>query len=497
MKNIKKTALSIAALGSLIISGCGSSSSSDSSLTGYYLDSAVKGVSYSCGTREGTTDSEGKFRFENGDNCKFTLAGITLKELDTTLLPDGAKVVETTPDVLVFLQSIDKDGDPSTGIDIDSEVLSVLTTALENYTTVPTDDNLTAVVETLKQEVEDFEGDVVTENEALEHLTTTQSEVTKELLAGKTFYLTYSDSYGVVIEKLVFNSDATELVSEVIEGDVGSASTTNSMSVSIDGDTFVTTNTATNDIQTHKILEVTQSYVKLDDSEVPYIYYSYDDVKAAADKLTETESDESIEFSVDYLNGKTFYWLVYNDFGYDTLKYNVAKLTFSESSVVYQEYDTPDSDEHTFDYTVTDGKLSLSNTDISSLYVLEATDSFLRIEDANALEQFFYFDEAQAKSERDRLNGYYTLQESDIAGHSIYVGDPSKDKEYHTDYTFTSLEDNESERDTGTWSIELGKLKHVWSSGSEEIHYFLAKPAIGVTIVNETYDVNGTITNFQ
>ena len=63
-KYIKTSILSLSA--STILIGCGGSNGSTNTNTGtaYYLDSAVEGVSYKCGIKEGTTDKDGAFKFE-------------------------------------------------------------------------------------------------------------------------------------------------------------------------------------------------------------------------------------------------------------------------------------------------------------------------------------------------------------------------------------------------------------------------------------------------
>ena len=195
---MKKTSLvisSMAAIG-LALTGCGGgggggSTSSTQTGTGYYVDSAVAGVNYTCGSQTGTTDKDGKFTFEQGQDCTFELAGITLKKVPSDNLVDNAKVVENNVSVARFLQSIDNDGDPSNGIQITEKTLTVLTKALqeENIKTVPDDTiKLDTVVSHIEQEDDSFQGHVVTEEEAQKHLQSTQKSTLKELLGGKTLY---------------------------------------------------------------------------------------------------------------------------------------------------------------------------------------------------------------------------------------------------------------------------------------------------------------------
>jgi len=201
----KITLLTLSTFASFALLGCGGSSSSNTNTgTGYYVDNAVAGVDYVCGTQRGKTDKEGKFTFEKGQECKFSLAGIPLRTTSADKLNDGVKVLEDNPKVAKFLQSIDSDGDLSNGIEIDDKVLKALNSALEGIddtTTVLRDDTVLAEV------VGSAGGTLRTDTEVQEHLTQTQTEITKELLAGKTFYFKDENS----IKTVEINQDATQI----------------------------------------------------------------------------------------------------------------------------------------------------------------------------------------------------------------------------------------------------------------------------------------------
>ena len=132
-KNIILSSIAIVALTSLI--GCGSSSSGDSTTTGHLIDSAVSGVSYSCGDKNGTTDNKGTF------TCKslpvtFSVGSVQLGTISS--LPSDGKIypqdlagvargdINNTKvkNLAQFFQSLDKDHNPSNGITIDSTLAS-------------------------------------------------------------------------------------------------------------------------------------------------------------------------------------------------------------------------------------------------------------------------------------------------------------------------------------------------------------------------------------
>ena len=220
MKKIRLGIATSAAL--LVLIGCGRSSdptvTSDSG-TGYYVDSAVEGVQYTCGANSGVTGQDGAFTFEIGESCRFELRGIQLREVNAADLVDGVKVLEDNSKVARFLQSIDFDGNPDNGIQIKDEVIEVLTQALEDYNissdSILNDETaLDIVVTEIDNNITDFSGYVVTEEEAIAHVVQTQTEVTTELLAGKTFYVVGQniiDSNDIRYGEAAFNESLTSM----------------------------------------------------------------------------------------------------------------------------------------------------------------------------------------------------------------------------------------------------------------------------------------------
>ncbi len=106
--------------------------------TGFLIDSAIEGIKYKSGTLNGYTDSDGLFKYEEGQNVTFYIGdettGIPLGASPTKTDPNNTerKVItlfdlagsqdENTPEVLnmgKLLQSLDSDKDVSNGITID------------------------------------------------------------------------------------------------------------------------------------------------------------------------------------------------------------------------------------------------------------------------------------------------------------------------------------------------------------------------------------------
>lgn len=132
-KKIILSTIATVALVSLI--GCGNSSSGDSTTTGYLVDSAVGGASYSCGDTNRTTDKEGTF------TCKslpvtFSIGNVQLGTI-SSLSSDGKVYPQDlvgvargdinntkVKKIAQFFQSLDKDHNASNGITIDSALAS-------------------------------------------------------------------------------------------------------------------------------------------------------------------------------------------------------------------------------------------------------------------------------------------------------------------------------------------------------------------------------------
>ncbi|WP_300368899.1 hypothetical protein, partial [Hydrogenimonas sp.] len=123
--------------------GTGSATSSTASSTiygtGYYVDAAVSGIIYECGSEKGTTDENGKFKFRIGESCTFKLGTMVLRTIDSDRLENGVVILETNENIAALLQSLDADGDPDNGIEIKDDVSDAVS-ALK-LQSVPTGDS--------------------------------------------------------------------------------------------------------------------------------------------------------------------------------------------------------------------------------------------------------------------------------------------------------------------------------------------------------------------
>jgi hypothetical protein len=142
---------------------------------GFYVDGAVEGVNYDCGTQRGVTDSNGTFTFEDGKTCTFTLAGIVLRELNTTNLENNVVILEDNIENARLLQTLDIDGNSDNGIQLTKDVLDELTKS--GIDSLPaSNEELNRLFENL-QNVEGYNGALVSIEEAKAHLKETIEEL--------------------------------------------------------------------------------------------------------------------------------------------------------------------------------------------------------------------------------------------------------------------------------------------------------------------------------
>ncbi|WP_323890212.1 hypothetical protein [Aeromonas allosaccharophila] len=135
----------VTALSSLALAGCGGGGDGASTdngnnggnggnatkpaLTATFIDSAVAGLNYTCGSYSSLTDKDGQFLFNDGDTCAFKLGSIPLGETQVkkgqtlvtpyTIAEKGDK--DRAIRIAALLQTMDADSDASNGINLKTE----------------------------------------------------------------------------------------------------------------------------------------------------------------------------------------------------------------------------------------------------------------------------------------------------------------------------------------------------------------------------------------
>ncbi|MFT5659862.1 MAG: hypothetical protein ACI9TV_000495 [Sulfurimonas sp.] len=138
-------------------------------ITGIVIDSAVAGLDYTCSSgNSGVTNANGEFTCQVGDIVSFSLAGIYLGEVPATaIITPRLLFAGNNPAAALnfaqLLQTLDSDGDPSNGIDIDEALLATLGTI--DFTSLTFDEDM--------QEQLGSGTPLVSESDAQEHLNET------------------------------------------------------------------------------------------------------------------------------------------------------------------------------------------------------------------------------------------------------------------------------------------------------------------------------------
>ena len=206
---MKKSCLSVglsALLVTLMSTGCSEDAPATKGYNGIFIDSAVSGVSWSCGVKSGTTDSAGAFGVcPDGSTVTLKLGNITLGSLTAAqvktskgiltprvMVQSASDVNGTTARMASLLQSLDSDGNASNGITITAGTVSALnqtqTTALD--ITTMTSGSVTSLITTTQATASANDTSlalvVVPEANATAHLLTTESNVTSGDIAPPT-----------------------------------------------------------------------------------------------------------------------------------------------------------------------------------------------------------------------------------------------------------------------------------------------------------------------
>jgi len=109
--------------------------------TGRFVDAAVEGLAYVCGSASGTTNGNGEFQYPEGASCTFRIGGITLGSAAAAALLTPVSLVPgasdetnvTVVNIVRLLISLDSDGNPANGITISPAVATALATAALNF----------------------------------------------------------------------------------------------------------------------------------------------------------------------------------------------------------------------------------------------------------------------------------------------------------------------------------------------------------------------------
>jgi len=103
-----------------------SSSTAQNEQVGYYVDDPIVNIDYVCGTKQGKTEEDGSFFFEEAKECHFYVGSVLLRTIPSDKLKKDAVFFENDLVVSAFLQSLDKNHMYGSTIEVDEDVKKIL-----------------------------------------------------------------------------------------------------------------------------------------------------------------------------------------------------------------------------------------------------------------------------------------------------------------------------------------------------------------------------------
>lgn len=124
MKNLFKLSIVTASVALMVACGGGNGNPSTTAnpLTGFFIDSAVQGLTYTTATQSGTTLADGSFKYLAGESVTFKLYGQTISSPlgYAFLTPFDSSDFSLNPNysinIVRFLMALDADNNPNNGI---------------------------------------------------------------------------------------------------------------------------------------------------------------------------------------------------------------------------------------------------------------------------------------------------------------------------------------------------------------------------------------------
>ena len=125
----KSLVLSLMTFTLLSCGGGGGGSSAPQTATGQFVDTVVQGIDFESGGQTGTTDANGTFTYEVGQQVTFSLGGVVLGSAQgaalvspVDLVSNGSPSNSKVKNIVRFLLTVDDDGDPGNGIQVTAQV---------------------------------------------------------------------------------------------------------------------------------------------------------------------------------------------------------------------------------------------------------------------------------------------------------------------------------------------------------------------------------------
>ena len=111
--------------------------------TGIFIDSEVAGLNYRTETQSGTTNSDGEFKYLEGEVVTFSVGDIEIGSAEASSVMSPVNIASTSNasvgsrevmNIAAFLQSLDSDNDASNGITIEASVAQAISVSQIDFT---------------------------------------------------------------------------------------------------------------------------------------------------------------------------------------------------------------------------------------------------------------------------------------------------------------------------------------------------------------------------
>jgi pectate lyase len=211
------------------ISSAETSSAQASSLapvaTGIFLDAAVANIGYRTATQEGFTNVNGEFNYRLGELITFYIGGLEFPSVMAAeiITPLDIANVQSLEDnqvinILRLLQSLDKDGDASNGIEITAEAIAAGT--LLDFTVAPEVFAELPAVKALLQAAGSANQELISAEQAVAHFQTTLEFINGPSSSSSSN--SSSQSSVIVVEPSSSSASSTPVVVEPSSSSVSS-----------------------------------------------------------------------------------------------------------------------------------------------------------------------------------------------------------------------------------------------------------------------------------
>ena len=284
------------------------------------MDTPVEGVSYQCGEKTGVTDKDGKFEFEEGKNCVFSVGNITLRTVLADALEDNGYVFEDNILNAQLLQSLDIDANVSNGITISKDEVEVLKNVSQPSSETDIQNIIDQINKTAKLNLK-----FISQQDALKNLRVSVEKQIKNALKGKTFYAVIGDANGFFIDKIEINSDATSFTSTGYIND----NETHAASLDING-SVIKIHMDDGSFSTFQVQNITTEAITLISADDHSLVKLFTNAKDAKDYYNQLIANTDI---------KTYVGGVYSDSFSNKIGYIKINVNFNTNSVEVKYYD--------------------------------------------------------------------------------------------------------------------------------------------------------------